>query len=763
VSLIRSRKHSIPTSAGVTFSHSLLAIAAITTPLAMAAQVHAQEKPKAKPETVLPEIKVQANSESAYKAESTSLAKQVKPLIDTPQVITVIKKELLQEQGAFNLMEALRNTPGITMQLGENGNTSAGDTFQMRGFSTQSSLFVDGLRDLGAVTRDTFNVEQVEVVKGPAGADVGRGAASGYINLASKLPQLDQFTGANFSLNSAKNKRASIDTNQTLSDTSAVRFNAFKQAGGVAGRDHVENNSYGIAPSIGFGLGEKLRGYFYSQHIRQNNRPDGGIPTVGLPGFYDPLPALQTAAKVRSKNYYGSLSDQEKIDADMVSAKVEYDLNDSTVVRNITRYGTSSMNRILTGIYGLTATGPQNTWTISRLRQGTDQENKILANQTNLSSQFDAAGMKHSVTVGVEFLKEQQITRTLAVPSGSIVPPANLYQPNPNVALPMPIKNGAMSDGSTNTAAIYAFDGIDLNPEWQINAGLRYERYNTETKGISIASATSHPGTPAGSLVPSKVEKTDDLLSWKLASVYKLAHNGRLYAAYATSQTPPGGNNFVLSTSNNSTSGAAAEAQKTSNMELGTKWDLWKKSLSLSAAFYRTENTNELGLVDPVTNTFVQFGKRRVEGVELGAVGQINPDWQITAGLATMKTKVLQGSTGNNSVGAETRWSPDLSATLWTSYKLNNAWSIGGGMNYTSEQKRVVDPKANPALQMMPSIPSFWVANAVLAYRANKNVSVQLNVNNLTDKDYINTLNNAGRRYGIGAPRNVSLSVNLLY
>ena len=168
-------------------------------------------------------------------------------------------------------------------------------------------------------------------------------------------------------------------------------------------------------------------------------------------------------------------------------------------------------------------------------------------------------------------------------------------------------------------------------------------------------------------------------------------------------------------------------------------------------------------MVDPVTNTFAQFGKRRVEGIELGAVGQINPDWQITAGLATMKTKVLQGSTGNNSAGAATRWSPDLSATLWTSYKLDNAWSIGGGVNYTSEQKRVVDPSVNPALQMMPSIPSFWVANAVLAYRANKNVSVQLNVNNLTDKDYINTLNNAGRRYGIGAPRNVSLSVNLLY
>jgi catecholate siderophore receptor len=737
-------------------------IAAITTPLAMSGHVHAQEKAKTKTETVLPEIKVQASGESAYKAESTSLVKQVKPLIETPQVISVIKKELLQEQGAFNLMEALRNTPGITIQLGENGFTSAGDTFQMRGFSSQSSLFVDGVRDLGAVTRDTFNVEQVEVVKGPAGADVGRGAASGYINLASKLPQQDQFTGATFSINSAQNKRASVDTNQTLSGNSAIRLNAFKQAGGVAGRDHVENNSYGFAPSIAFGLGEKLRAYAYSQHIRQNNRPDGGIPTVGLKGFYDPLPALQTAPKVRSKNYYGSLSDKEKIEADMLSVKFEYDLGNAAVLSNITRYGTSSMNRIMTGIYAFTASGPQNTWTMSRLRQGSDQENKIIANQTNLTSQFDAAGMKHSVTAGLELLQEEQTTRSLALATGTVVPAANLYQPDPTIALPIPTKNGVYTDGMTKTAALYVFDAIDFTPVWQLNAGLRYERYNTETKAATV-NRVATPVYPVGALIPSHVKKSDDLLSWKLASVYKVAHNGRLYAAYATSQTPPGSNNFALSASNNNTSSAVANPQKTRNMEVGTKWDLWKKSLSLTAAFYRTENSNEIGLVDPVTNTFAQFGKRRIEGLELGAVGQINPDWQITAGLATMKTKVLKGSTGSNSAGAETRWSPNLSATLWTSYKVNAAWSIGGGMNYTSEQKRVIDPSANPALQMMPVIPANWVANAVLAYRPSKNLSVQLNMNNLTNKEYIQTLNNAGRRYVVGAPRTASLSVHLLY
>src|SRR5690606_7780873 len=110
-------------------------------------------------------------------------SKQTQPILDIPQVVNVVKKEMLLDQGATTLMEALRNTPGITQQLGENGNTAAGDTFQMRGFSTQASTFVDGVRDLGAVTRDVFNLEQVEVVKGPSGGDIGRGASSGYINL----------------------------------------------------------------------------------------------------------------------------------------------------------------------------------------------------------------------------------------------------------------------------------------------------------------------------------------------------------------------------------------------------------------------------------------------------------------------------------------------------------------------------------------------------------------------------------------------------
>lgn len=759
--MIRSKKHLGPQQIGTT----LLALAAMSSPLSAQAQEKAQSKAqeKSKTESQLPEVSVQASSASPYKAESASLSKLVKPLLETPQMVSVVKKELLQEQGAFNVMDALQNTPGITMQLGENGNTRAGDTFQMRGFAAQSSVFVDGVRDLGAVTRDTFNLEQVEIVKGPAGADVGRGAASGYVNLVSKLPSLEEMSSINLSLATAGGKRLSADLNRPIHTSSALRLNAFAQRGDVAGRDHVNNRSEGIAPALAVGLGEKARAYFYFQHLRQNNRPDGGVPTVGLPGFYNANKALLSAPRVASRNYYGSLSDYEKVEANMVTAKFEYDLNPNLILRHITRYGQSSIDRILTGVNAITATGDRSAWTVARTRQGLDQDNEIVAHQTSLNGQWTTGEWKHSVAAGAELMLESQSNQNRVVTAGVVIPAANLYRPDASTVLPLPTKNGTGTDGKTKTTAVYLFDAIDLNPDWQVNAGLRYERYHTETLARSLSTAATHPSLPVGTVVNSQLDKQDSLLSWKLGGVYKLAKNGRLYGVMATSLTPPGSNNFSLSASTGNINGLRAEPQKTTNLELGTKWDLLNNGLALTAAVYRSDNSNEIVQLDTVTNAFAQFGKRRIQGVEVGAVGQINPDWQVTAGVATMHTEVLQGSTGNSAAGAASRWSPELTATLWSTYKLSPVWTIGGGWRYTSEQKRVVDPAAKLAEQNMPSIPSSWLANAVISYQAMPNLSLQLNVNNVTNKSTIANLNSSGARYLIATPRTLNLSANILF
>lgn len=772
---------------------SLAQEAAASAPEAAAPLAPETPAPVAAPLATVPaqelgEIVVKAQAESAYKADAVSSPKFTQPLVDTPQTITVIKKEILQEQGAVSLMEALRNTPGITMQLGENGNTSAGDTFQMRGFSTQTSTFVDGIRDLGAVTRDTFNLEQIEVAKGPAGADIGRGATSGYINLVSKLPSLDDSISGSITVNSADNKRLTADINEKIGETTALRLNVMGQLGDVPGRNVVENNGWGVAPSLALGLGTDRRTYIYLQHIEQDNVPDGGIPTIGMDGYYRGVTATGTSAtnaaqaaaitagaRVNRENFYGSVYDHESVKADMISVKFENDLSPSTTVSNISRYGQTTMDRVLTGIAssinGADVGDPVRdpaTWTVGRSRQAVDQQNRILGNVTNVKTAFNTGFIKHDVATGLEFMYEDQHTLSFST-TGLTIPAANLYNPNPYDSLPVPYPTGAGSKGRTITGATYLFDTMEITSAWQVTAGIRVERYSTETDALTVVTGGANgnsaqfPGYTVGQLAPSSLSKEDNLLSGKLGLLYKPAQNGSVYVAYATSQTPPGSANFTLSTSNTSTSNPNLDPQETSNLEVGTKWDLLENRLALTAAAYRTENTNEIAEYDSVTNTYTQLGKREIQGVELGAVGSITDAWQISVGVATMDTEITEGTTGNSTAGAATRWSPDLTATLWTTYALTGDLTVGGGARYVSDQKRVVDPTANLATSNMPEIPAYWVVDAMASYKVLKNLTVRGNVYNLLDEEYISSLNNSGARMMLGAPLYASVSLDFQF
>jgi catecholate siderophore receptor len=746
---IRSRQHNR--------SAHLLALLAATVPVAGMAQQ----------EATLPTVTVKEAADVPYKADRSANDKITAPLVDTPKTIQIIKKETLQEQGAVTLMEALRNTPGITMQMGENGNTSAGDTFQLRGFSLQQSTFVDGIRDLGAVTRDTFNLEQVEIVKGAAGAETGRGAATGYLNLISKQAHLGNESSASATLGTASRKRATLDLNRQLSETSAFRLNVMAQDSGVDGRDVVENTGGGLGLSYVNGLGTPTRLHLYSQHIRQNNVPDGGIPSIGFEGYYraaaptatppitqDQADAMNAGAKVNRSNYYGSPNDREKVDADMFTAKIEHDLGQGTVVRNITRVGKNHMDRTLTGTGNVTAVtfNDPSTWTVARSRQNVDQENTIVANQTSMNTAFSAGGLQHSLAAGVELMHEKQVSygRT----ASGTTNPANLYNPNASDAMAtFGPRNGAETGGSTNTIGLYVFDTAKLNEQWSFNGGLRVDRYKLKTDNITVAGVRTH------------LEDSRSLVSWSVGSIYKPAENGSVYASYATSATPPGGNNFQLSATANNQANAALDPQETKTIELGTKWELLNKRLNVAAAIFRSDNDKQT-TYDAISNTTQQFGKTRVQGIELSAVGQITNLWQITAGLAKTSTKQIdQRSISNAGVVTATdgvRWSPDLTATVWTSYQLDKL-TLGVGARYTSEQKRVVTAGTNLATQNVPNIPSFWVADMMAAYEINDKVTVRLNVYNLFDKEYLSVLNNGGSRISLGAPRSAAVTADFKF
>lgn len=749
--MIRSRKHGLTTS--------LALIAAMSGSL----QAHAEADDARNTDPEKREETVVVEGESLYIVPRVSSPKLTQELVNTPQTISVISGQLIADQGAVSLMEALRNTPGITMQLGENGNTSSGDTFTMRGFSSQSSIFQDGIRDLGAVTRDSFNLEQIEVAKGPAGSDIGRGASSGYINQVSKTPRADDFTALTAGATSEGGVRLTGDANKMLGETTGVRLNVMVQDMPVPGRDEVTNAGYGIAPSIAFGIGTGTEFQLFGQHIVQDNVPDGGIPSIGLEGFYNANADLRAGAAVDRSNFYGSSADYEDVEANMITAKVIHDLGGGLTLTNTSRYGKTQMDRVLTGINALTApSSDPATWTVSRSRQRVDQTNEILANQTILTGSFNTGRLVHDVSTGIEALYESQKSRSFST-TGLTIPAAPLYNPSANVSLPIPYATGAETDGSTTTLAAFLFDTIKLDEKWFFTAGLRAENYDTDYDAISVSTATSNPTLPVGTLVPTSISADGSLVSWKLAALYKPRENGSVYVSYGNSLTPPGGANFSLSSSESSINNPAFDPQETENFEVGTKWDLFGEHLAVAAAYYSTKNKDELAVLDPGSNTYEQLGERKVEGIELSAVGKLTQDWQISAGLTTIDTEVTEGTTGNNTQGAAARWSPDLSATIWTTYNLTPAFTFGGGARYMGEQKRVVNPATDISTQNTPVIPEAWVVDAMARYQFSERLALQLNVYNLFDEDYIATLNNSGARLTPGQPLSAYLSLNVRF
>jgi catecholate siderophore receptor len=260
--------------------------------------------------------------------------------------------------------------------------------------------------------------------------------------------------------------------------------------------------------------------------------------------------------------------------------------------------------------------------------------------------------------------------------------------------------------------------------------------------------------TPAiSTLAPSSLDDSGNLLSWKAGVIFKPLPNGSIYATYATSKTPPGSADFALSATANNQNNSDLDPQKTENYELGTKWDLLNDRLSLTAAYFRTENSKQASF-DDLGNP-LQTGRTLVKGVEVAAVGQLTNFWQVSAGVTKMTadTEDQQSNTGVETTGV--RWTPDWSATLWTSYTLGN-FTIGGGARYIGDQKRSITEGAPQ--NGLSEIPSYWAADAMAAYRVSKNINLRLNVYNLFDKEYIETLNNGGNRVRLGQPRSGMLT-----
>ncbi len=772
---ITGRKHAAAISGSTTIG--LLA------GLALAAPVQAQQAGAGG--RTFPEVKVQAASETGYEPAQLSSPKFTQPLVDTTQTISVIKEGVLKEQGATTLTEALRNVPGVgTFYGGENGNTATGDAVYMRGFDTSSSIFADGVRDLGSISRDVFNTEQVEVTKGPAGTDYGRSAPSGSINMVTKQPNLvDSFSGS-LGLGSGSYKRSTIDWNKSLAGMggAAFRLNAMVQDAGVAGRDGIKNDRWGLAPSFAFGLNTATRVYLDLLHVKQSNVPDGGVFTIGMPGYSSPdnpgyagrRGFLDTAERVNSKNFYGTSSDHDDVTADMVTVRVEHDISSATRLRNTTRWGQTKQDYLLTAIMGqgYSATGTlgtnalltpdpadPSTWTIARLVNTKDQVNRILTNQTNLTTSFTTGSIRHDLSTGLELTREEQTNRGMA--TTGTVPTVGVYNPDSSVALPAYAHNGADSKGTTSTIALYAFDTLKLSEQWQVNAGLRADHYKTKYDALAVCGGRGPAcgSNPTGTVLPSAsgLEASDTILSYKLGLLYKPAPNGSIYANYAISQQPPGGSNFTLSAAANNANNPDMSPQKAKTLEAGTKWELLDKRVLVSGALFRTEVTNEI--VSNPDGTVDQTGKKTVRGLELGMTGQITPNWGVMAGYTIQNTRVAKGANLAADDSDGLTYTPRNAASLWTTYQPIPGLTIGGGARYSGGLKRGTDG----AVGTPNFTESYWVFDAVTSYRVNKNVDLQLNIYNLFDKDYVAAINKSGYRYFPGIARSARLTANFKF
>lgn len=747
MSHIKSRKHATAVRAPSLTATHLAVAGALLLP---AAAAHAQTT-----SNTLPSVEVTATQESAYKADKASSAKYSQPLVDTPQTLTVIKKQLIDQQGATTLTEALRNTPGVgTFFLGENGSTNTGDAIYMRGFDTSSAIFVDNVRDLGSISRDMFNIQQVEVLKGPAGTDNGRGSPTGSINLVTKQAEMNNFFNASATYGSWNQKRATADWNKVLDEDRgiAMRLNLMKQDSGVPGRHEVKNDRTGIAPSLAFGLNSPTRVFLNYLHIDQDNVPDGGVPTIGLPGYTSPdsRSYLSSAARVNSSNFYGLSGDYDKVTSDMFTVRVEHDFSQDVKLQNTTRYAKTSQDYLLTAFMGSAANlvtpsaSNPNGWTISRSNPTRkDQSNEIITNQTNITADLMTGSLKHTVVGGVEFTQEKQ--HALSFTRTGTLSAANLYNPNPNDPRTYQMNATGYNDGKTDTVSAYLFDTLKFNEQWSINGGIREDHYRT-----------SYYSNAAGTIT--NLSTSGNLFNWKLAAIYKPTSYSSIYALYATSQQPPGGANFALSASANSAANSNYAPQKTKTAELGTKWDLLNNKLALTAALFRTEVNNEVEL-DATTGRYFQTGKKSVQGIELGVTGDVTSNLSLTAGYTYMNTKVDNGAVVTAAGENNLAYTPKQAFTSWATYRLPKGFTVGGGARYVSSLLRGTDG----AVGTPKYANAYWVFDGMVGYVVNKNVDLQLNLYNIFDKDYVAAINKSGYRYTPGTPRSVALTANFKF
>lgn len=721
----------------------------------------------------LPEVTIEGHTRSPYKPDEPSSPKYTAPLLDTPQTLTVIPREVIEDQSLLTLREVLATVPGITFGAGEGGG-GYGDSINLRGFAGSNDITVDGIRDSAQYTRsDPFNLERLEIVNGASSVYAGAGAVGGSVNLVSKAPLQESFARFVGAAATDDYGRMTADINHAFRNDNAIRANVVWHRNDVPGRDVERFERWGIAPSVAFRLGEATAltlGYF-----RQS---DDNIPQYGVPTFRG---GLLEGADIEA--YYGYRNiDRQEIDADALSAVVKHDFNERSSLRNQTRaQRVDQLSQVdpPQGTYCLASTGltPAGSPCVSNgvtvapgfyLPSGPrgtvrDTRNEALINQTDVIATFRTGGFEHSLVAGLSIAHETYRLRNGNVLRNADGTTAVLAQtpidaPDSLYTGPVNFVQSGYTEGELDNQALYAFDTLKLSESWQINAGARYERNDGSSTVTTIALPIDGGTTTRGSAA----RNSERLFSYRAGLVYKPAARGTIYLAYGNSQTPAkvsvNGSCTLLPTSSNGVpqfnANCNVKPEEGENYELGTKWDLRDARLALTAAVFRNERTNyrvnDPGNPDNPAQEQRLDGRARVDGAILGLGGLLRDGWGLFANYTYLDSEVLQGASDFvSSLGEDyTRGDPLLNVprnalSLWTVYDLPRRLQLGYGVTYQGEIYVSQHSSANPSGRLATAS-GYAVHRAMLRYGINRRLDLQLNVNNLFDKQYFTRIRTAG-------------------
>lgn len=664
-------------------------------------------------------ITVTAIRDAGYRATETGTATRTDtPLLDVPQSITVLTRDRLDDQAILSIADALRFVPGATTGQGEGHR----DQPTLRGNSSTSDFFVDGVRDDVQYYRDFYNIERLEILKGPNAMTFGRGGGGGVINRVTKTPQAVARYAGDAAVDTFGAWRLAADLNAPVADGVAVRVNGMYEDG-ANHRQVYDLERWGINPTLGFDLGGRGSFVIGYEHLRDDRIVDRGVPSQnGRPvdGFRD--------------TFFGDTDlNRSELGADILSLAADYALTENVKVRHRTRYG--DFDKGYSNVFPATAIGPTGLFGIEAYVDTTARRN--LFSQTDLVWETQTGGIHHVLLGGIELGRQTtdstRINGTFATPAGGTtlrinVPLADPFTP-PRASFGAPLR---VVRTEADILGVFVQDQISIGEHVEILAGLRHDRFALDFRN---------------QLNGAGFQRTDNLWSPRLGLVYKPVANASLYASYSRSYLPQSGDQFLALDA----SLAALEPERFENYEIGAKWDV-TPGLNLTAALYQLDRTNTRA-PGAVAGTIELTGEQRSRGLELGANGKLTNDWQVSAGFAWADAEI-RTSTSAAPAGRKVPLVPRVQASAWTRYDVSDRIGLGLGIVHQGSSFASISNTVT-----LPAYTRFDVAGF---FAVTDRVAAQVNIENLFNAGYFPTAHN-DNNITTGAPTSARVTVRTAF